>query len=153
MYSTIQHNEASGSFCFWQCLVTRHGVSSTPLGPQGALILVGLCSAWQGLLPGHCVTTGGDNKLLLCLTGLTACFCHCTRCLTLVRLLLLTTTLPLSCRTGSQVLLLLMICSCPGCVLLMCYSSMLRFSRSLLASTLSSLRRLNSGCHILMCHP
>ena len=112
-----------------------------------------LCSAWQGLLPGHCVTTGGDNKLLLCLTGLTACLCHCTRCLTPVRLLLLTTTLPLSCRTRSQVLLLLMICSCPGCVLLMCYSSMLRFSRSLLASTLSSLRRLNSGCHILMCHP
>ena len=95
----------------------------------------------------------GDNKLLLCLTGPTSHICLCTRCLTLVRLLLLPITLPLSCRTRSQILLLLMICSCPGCVLLMCYSSMLRFSRSLLASTLSSLRRLNSGCHILMCHP
>lgn len=98
--------------------MTRRGVSCTPLGPQGALILVGLCSAWQGLLPGHCVTTGGDNKLLLCLTGPTSHICLCTRFLTLVRLLLLPITLPLSCRTRSQILLLLMICSCPGCVLL-----------------------------------
>ena len=66
------------------------------------------CS-WQGLLPAHCVATGEDNNLLLCLPGPTACSCNCTLLLTKGRLSFLTTTLPLGCRPGSQILLLLVL--------------------------------------------
>ena len=64
------------------------------------------CS-WQGLLPAHCVATGEDSNLLLCLPGPTACSCNCTLLLTKGRLSFLTTTLPLGCRPGSQIPLLL----------------------------------------------